>query len=75
RRSVSDDTAKAIDAEVKEIVETAHETALNILRDNRDLMETIVEQILDTEVIEGAALQELLDRVKYEGDLTPAPAS
>ncbi|MEB3886262.1 ATP-dependent zinc metalloprotease FtsH4 [Lyngbya sp. CCY1209] len=75
RRSVSDDTAKAIDAEVKEIVETAHETALNILRDNRDLMETIVEQILDTEVIEGEALQKLLDRVKYEGDLTPAPAS
>ncbi|MBV5261027.1 ATP-dependent zinc metalloprotease FtsH [Synechococcus moorigangaii CMS01] len=62
RRMVSDETAKAIDAEVKEIVEAAHDQAIAILRTNRDLLETISQKILDTEVIEGEELQELLDQ-------------
>ena len=60
RRMVSDDTAKAIDAEVKEIVETAHQAALDILNANHDLLEKIAQRILETEVIEGDELQELL---------------
>jgi cell division protease FtsH len=62
RRQVSDETAKAIDEEVKEIVEKAHEQALAILKDNRELLETIAKQILETEVIEGDRLQELLQQ-------------
>ncbi len=62
RRMVSDDTAKAIDAEVKEIVETAHQEALNILNANRDLLEKIAQRILETEVIEGDELQDLLSK-------------
>ncbi|MEB3226733.1 MAG: ATP-dependent zinc metalloprotease FtsH4 [Synechococcus sp.] len=62
RRMVSDETAKAIDAEVKEIVETAHDQAIAILRANRDLLETISQKILDTEVIEGEELQVLLEQ-------------
>ncbi|MDY7013944.1 MAG: ATP-dependent zinc metalloprotease FtsH, partial [Cyanobacteriota bacterium] len=46
RRMVSDDTAKAIDEEVKEIVETAHQQALAILDRNRELLETIAQKIL-----------------------------
>ena len=34
RRSVSDATAQAIDKEVRDLVDDAHETALNILRNN-----------------------------------------
>ncbi len=64
RRMVSDETAKAIDAEVKEIVETAHQQALDILKSNRELLETIAQQILETEVIEGEALQNLLNQVR-----------
>lgn len=62
RRMVSDETAQAIDAEVKEIVETAHDQAIAILRANRNLLETISQKILDTEVIEGDELQELLNQ-------------
>lgn len=62
RRMVSDDTAKAIDEEVKEIVETAHQQALAILNQNRDLLEKIAQQILETEVIEGEELQNLLNQ-------------
>jgi len=64
RRLVSDETAKAIDAEVKEIVETAHQQALDILNQNRDLLEAIATQILETEVIEGEELQNLLNQVR-----------
>ncbi|BAY77901.1 ATP-dependent metalloprotease FtsH [Nostoc linckia NIES-25] len=64
RRAVSEDTAKAIDSEVKEIVETAHEQALQILKDNRDLLEAIATQLLETEVIEGEKLHNLLSQVK-----------
>ncbi|MEH2466940.1 ATP-dependent zinc metalloprotease FtsH4 [Nostoc sp.] len=64
RRAVSEDTSKAIDSEVKEIVETAHEQALNILRENRDLLEAIATQLLETEVIEGEKLHSLLSQVK-----------
>ncbi|MCW6038829.1 ATP-dependent zinc metalloprotease FtsH4 [Spirulina subsalsa FACHB-351] len=63
RRNVSDSTAKAIDEEVKEIVEQAHQSALQILSQNRDLMETITHQILESEVIEGETLAQLLGQV------------
>ena len=64
RRMVSDETAKAIDNEVKEIVENAHQRALDILNKNRDLLEKIALQILETEVIEGEDLQSLLNQVQ-----------
>ncbi|MDF5709807.1 MAG: ATP-dependent zinc metalloprotease FtsH4 [Nostoc sp. S4] len=64
RRMVSEDTAKAIDSEVKEIVETAHEQALQILTQNRDLLEAIATQLLETEVIEGEKLHSLLNQVQ-----------
>lgn len=64
RRPVSEETARAIDQEIKEIVETAHQQALNILQHNRDLLETITTQLLETEVIEGKDLQNLLSQVK-----------
>ncbi|NQW37798.1 MAG: cell division protein FtsH, partial [Cyanobacteria bacterium] len=60
RRVVSDATAQAIDKEVRTLVDNAHERALAILRHNRDLMESISQQILEKEVIEGDNLKELL---------------
>lgn len=73
RRMVSDDTAQAIDAEVKEIVEGAHQQALAILRHNRDLLEKIAQRILETEVIEGEELQTLLAEAKAPEAALPTP--
>ena len=64
RRLVSEDTAKAIDEEVKQIVEGGHQQALAILNQNRELLENIAQKILATEVIEGEELQELLDQAQ-----------
>ncbi len=73
RRMVSDDTAQAIDAEVKEIVETAHQQALNILKHNRDLLEKLAQRILETEVIEGEELQTFLAEAKSPEAAMPVP--
>ncbi len=64
RRSMSEETAQAIDREVKDIVETAHQQALEVIRHNRDLMETITTQLLETEAIEGKTLHHLLNQVQ-----------
>ncbi len=60
RRAVSDATAQAIDREVRSLVDNAHAKALAILHRNRDLLETISQQILEKEVIEGDELKGLL---------------
>ncbi|WP_448561552.1 ATP-dependent zinc metalloprotease FtsH4 [Trichothermofontia sp.] len=73
RRMVSDETAQAIDAEVKEIVEGAHQQALAILNQNRDLLEKIAKRILETEVIEGEELQTLLAEAKLPEATSPVP--
>ena len=64
RRLVSDETAKAIDEEVKSIVESAHQRALSILSGNRELLEEISQMLLQEEVIEGPSLREMLAKVK-----------
>ena len=61
---MSEDTGKAIDEEVKQIVEVAYEQALQILRENRELLETMTSQLLTTEVLEGDGLQSLLNQVR-----------
>jgi cell division protease FtsH len=60
RRVVSDATAQAIDKEVRTLVDRAHDRALSILRHNRGLLESISQQILEKEVIEGDNLKNLL---------------
>jgi len=61
RRSVSDATAQAIDKEVRGLVDKAHDDALAILRQNMALLESIAQQILEKEVIEGDDLRQMLD--------------
>jgi len=58
---VSDATAQAIDKEVRTLVDRAHDRALSILRQNRELMESISQQILEKEVIEGDDLKQMLE--------------
>ena len=64
RRAVSDATAQAIDKEVRDLVDDAHEMALKILRNNLNLLESISQKILHEEVIEGEDLKALLAECK-----------
>jgi len=64
RRAVSDATAQAIDKEVRDLVDNAHEMALKILKNNLSLLESISQKILQEEVIEGEDLKSLLSESK-----------
>ena len=54
-------TAQAIDKEVRGLVDRAHDDALEILRQNMALLETIAQKILEKEVIEGDDLRQMLE--------------
>ncbi len=69
RRMVSEQTAEAIDREVKGIVDAAHSRAIAILEQNRDLLEAIATKLLETEVVEGDALTGFLNQVKDSANL------
>ncbi|MEL6223848.1 MAG: ATP-dependent zinc metalloprotease FtsH4 [Cyanobacteria bacterium J06627_8] len=74
RRVVSDQTAEAIDREVKDIVESAHQQARTILTKNRELLEAMAQTLLEKEVIDGDALNQLLDQAQPLEERTHAMA-
>jgi cell division protease FtsH len=55
-----EDTAQRIDAEVKRLLDEAHDTARRVLTDQRDLLEKVTRRLLEKEVIEGDELKELI---------------
>jgi cell division protease FtsH len=63
RRSISSEVATEIDRLVKETIDNAHTMALEILRLNRDLVETTTQTLLETEVLEGEQLRSILSQV------------
>ena len=56
----AEDTAKAIDAEVRRIMTEAHNEARRILRNKREMLETVTRQLLEQEIMEGDQLRQLL---------------
>src|ERR687884_1019764 len=53
RGAYAEDTARLIDAEVKRIMSDAHQEARQILRSQRDHLETVTRKLLEIEVMEG----------------------
>jgi len=64
RRSVSPQVAEAIDQEVKAMVDGAHQMALQILDDNREILEQTAQVLLQEEVLEAQALLEKLEQMQ-----------
>ncbi|AFZ03170.1 ATP-dependent zinc metalloprotease FtsH [Calothrix sp. PCC 6303] len=62
RRSISPKVAEQIDYEVKKLVDNAHHIALTILQQNRDLLETTAQELLNREVLEGEELRGKLNQ-------------
>ena len=56
----SDDTARMIDDEVKQIITGAHNEARRILREHREVLERVTRRLLEKEVMEGDELRELM---------------
>ncbi|MDJ0796745.1 MAG: ATP-dependent zinc metalloprotease FtsH [Calothrix sp. MO_167.B12] len=64
RRAISPQVAEEIDREVKEIVDNAHHIALTILHENKELLEETAQELLEREILEGAALREKLNQAQ-----------
>ena len=60
RGQYGEETAQRIDAEVKRILEEAHERARVVLTGRRGLLETVTRRLLEKEVIEGDELRALI---------------
>ena len=58
-RRYSEATAEAIDGAVRELLHDVSERALNILTDNRDILEKAAARLLEAETLDEAALREL----------------
>lgn len=60
-RNYSEETAKTIDAEVRGIIDTAYQLAHKVISENRDVLDSIAEALLDRETITGADIDLLLE--------------
>jgi cell division protease FtsH len=59
--TISEDTARAIDCEVKQLMTDAHERAVHILRQHRTTLDAVVRLLLANEVVEGDEVRRLLE--------------
>ena len=63
RRQISNETAEAIDKEIQQIVERIRVKVIGILEANLDVLKAMARRLLETEVIDGEELDEMLARV------------
>ncbi|MBE7385725.1 MAG: ATP-dependent zinc metalloprotease FtsH [Leptolyngbya sp. SIO1E4] len=82
RRAVSPELASVIDYEIKDLMEQAHQMALETLIRNRDVLERMARTLLETETLEGEKLKAFLTQIALPPDLqtwlnqgTPAPSA
>jgi cell division protease FtsH len=59
-RDFSEETAAAIDDEVRKLVETAYKRAKDVLVSNRHVLDQIAQMLVDKETVDAEELQEIL---------------
>ena len=59
QRDYSESVAEKIDIEVKKLVSDAYERAKEILKEHRDILDTLAEKLLEQETIEAKELDEI----------------
>ena len=63
-KNMSDDTARAIDAEIKSIIDRNYERAEKILTENRDVLETMKDCLMKYETIDAKQIDDLMARIE-----------
>ncbi|MFL6181999.1 MAG: ATP-dependent zinc metalloprotease FtsH [Actinomycetes bacterium] len=64
QRDYSEQMAEVIDAEVRSMIETAHQEAYEILRENRDVLDTLVVELLDRETLDKSEVAEIFEPLR-----------
>jgi cell division protease FtsH len=65
-RDYSEETANKIDQEITNLVNKAYNQAVNILKENTDILHKLAELLLEKETVKGAELDELIHSIKPE---------
>lgn len=63
-KSMSDETQKRVDAEVRRIIDQCYKTAYKTLEENRDILESMCQALMKYETIGTSQLDELMSRVE-----------
>ena len=61
QRDYSEDVASAIDEEVRKFIDGAHHEAYEILVENRDVLDTLVLELLEKETLDKAAVEAIFE--------------
>ncbi|MEQ3638886.1 MAG: ATP-dependent zinc metalloprotease FtsH [Alteromonas sp.] len=62
--SMSDDTARAIDAEIKSLIDRNYDRAQQILEDNKDVLHTMKDALMKYETIDAKQIDDLMNRTE-----------
>jgi cell division protease FtsH len=71
----SEQTAKMIDEEISNIIETQYKRALQILEDNKDKLDALAAKLLEKEVIFREDLEAVFGQRAWDPELTEHPVS
>jgi cell division protease FtsH len=80
QRQMSNETAQAIDAEIRKVVEDGFTRARTVLNENADQLETLAKALLEYETLSGDEIKKVLagetiDRGGSKGPSIPAAGS
>jgi cell division protease FtsH len=70
-RDYSEQVAAQVDGEVRQLIETAHQEAFDILVENRDVLDTLVIRLLEKETLDKDEVAEVFAAVRKQA---PRPA-
>jgi cell division protease FtsH len=79
RLMMSDETNKLIDSEIRNLVDSAHRRASDILKANEEKLHLLANAMLEYETLSGEEIRELLEHGRIDrpeapkGPSTPAP--
>ena len=71
----SEETAKKIDIEIKDIIENQYQRAVTILHENRDKLDALAQKLLEKEVIFREDLEEIFGKRAWDPELTERPVT
>ena len=74
QRNYSDEVAYQIDQEIRELIETAHQRAKDVITEHFDKLVSISQLLVEEETIEGEQMEALFDGPRPAPDLVGPPA-
>ncbi|MCQ4795155.1 ATP-dependent zinc metalloprotease FtsH [Anaerofustis stercorihominis] len=71
-KNYGEEVASAIDKEVRDIINECHEKAINILKEHKDKLELVTNELIKKETLTGEEFASLYETGKYPGETEEA---